>query len=516
MRYHTSRSFRATSMGKTAALVVACCLFIALIGCPKPPQDQEEPADSFACVEEAGALYESLLDAGPAQEAREEVVAWLLTQPEVEDAGIASCGTTVWVHLEDGTTGGIMTETFPDLPPLKHTAPAPLPSAPPAAHAKLGATTFFMSPFRFQFKDWEEAPTIQEYYKEPLTSTQLGVEYLDGQVTVDAVRGFLGLGGRYPPTQLIYSSHGGITRVRGFSDEMGIIATGEKVTSALSHAYAEELQAGRVVRKYIPDAKGSYYCFTPEFVRYWTEYFNSHAPDDHWHWLQRYVYISTCHSAHPSWPAAFTETGAVYYAGYDGKVYSDFASETGIQFFEFLAHGETILDAYNHVEPKWDPKTLGFFDLQQVASDARVFYRGFFSLDGEQMATSSHDWLGLGPGGITGGICVDTSNDSVGSLTIQLNSLETGTQTITEGSDAVIEFIDPQGSNWTASGTLQDEHNAPCGGEIRVIELEHTTGTPVRFEVEATLAYTVDFDVWETKTMVGEFIAINLVGLGDD
>lgn len=476
-------------------------------------EEEFEPGAELDLLDEAMTHYETLLDTGTAQEARADMVDWFVNQRGVEDAGTASSGTTIWVHFETGVSAAMLTESYIDDDLEMQTRAAGTPADARTRHAKLGAQTYYMAPFRFQQPNWGETISLQNHYRDPHTNMQLGVELVDSEVTVDAVRGFLQLQmlGAPIPSQLIWSGHGGVTRIRGLPGENMIVATGERVTAARYQQEYAALKAGRLVLSLIQSIKKKHFCFSPAFIRHWSV----EAPDDQWHWLNRYVYLATCYSGHPSMSSAFIDAGAVYYAGYDGPIYKSFHTQTGITFFDYLIQGETVLDAHTYTTPKTDPRAGGTFVVEQVGTDVRLFYRGFFWLDGVPMATSTHTWLTLGDDGRMGGPCFDVLDDYCGAVTVQLDDAATGQQPIEEGSDATILYIDTQGRDWRASGSSIEEHNAPCGGHIEVLEFEATSGTPVRGEIEATLAYRQPDETWAQKEFVGNFSAINQIGVVD-
>lgn len=330
-----------------------------------------EFSKAVSMPDETQQKYDELKAGDGEERAKTKTVEWLVTQPEVGQAGISESGTGIWYVLKSGVLGGIIlnpegtrgnsgSASAPERLLIRkesgnnsktnssdksslngQSLRFSKAAAPNASKPTIGnKNVLIIAPFHTEFSQsgTSEAPDLENMFNNSSSATFPVTRIDDSAASVAAFKTLSNFG------VVSIISHGD-TFYNGllslWQDVFGwdwvgaqaIVLTGEIATVANKAAYEVDLKKGRLV------IAGGYYAITPAFVTY----YNKFSPDS-------LIHAGSCRGKfNDSLASAFLGSGAKTFTGYTGYVASSYAKNTAIAYFKSLLDGKTAGDAFNDV-----------------------------------------------------------------------------------------------------------------------------------------------------------------------
>jgi len=453
-------------------------------------------------------------------DAKQQLVDWLLTQDGVTDAGVdEEDSKTVWFYHSSGLTSGILTENsftngssaplpvtdfdFSDRPSVQGLTPAVS-----RASSTVGMMAWLLSPFYTENISDDKIFEIADIYKEPLTNLNFYTPILDENANIGAFQAAL-VGFLPPAAHLTVISHGSRIRLSSTGQRVSVVVSGEYQTPSTWSVYGSDFLAGRLIT--IAYKGKLWLSMTPAFFEY---YSGTPDPGDS-HWMARYVHLLTCFGYKDNTLRdAFMNHGAQSFSGFTCPVDAEWGNTITLQYFQNLAEGEgrTVDEAISALGGTVNPAEPNCSLRHSTRStDTRYFYRASVVADGVTYLTPAYAWTAVfnnNPGYyFSNSVFNATTGANGGILTIKFDSTSGG-DVATEGSITELMYTDAFGTTWFNDHSQWVDKSIP--GTVTVTTFDDRNGGQVIGSFSGTLVDSVSAPNF--KQITGNFELIKSGG----
>lgn len=558
---------RTVRLNLSLILLLTLTCFIALLHCSGgggggggvdlPDLDeieaQADAAELSLSLAETDIEHHRLLTETDAAGARSALVIWLQAREDVVAAGESSDGYTIWIEYASGIRASFFTDRSSGDISARYLGPAesvqpPTPVAALPPITMLGQSNYLtvFIPFFFELTDFcsdngwgsasacldwlnfpkpeqdiYQAKFMTQYYYHPdlMTGQPLNATVLlNEDASVGALAGYL-TARAFDPQQIYINTHGGVAEDIHGNDVMNM-TVGEKFNPGADHfrdlweaALDGELMVSRMYGRL-------YWSVTPAFIRHWLgQRPAGSAPLN--------VHNAACYGYHDTMRAAFMESGAASYSGYDGRAISGFIMQTTETYVKNLTTGISVAEAHSRVVPDKD-YTYGTgtnFRVSTKSDDVGWFHQVSAYIDGhvdDRLVTPTNESFAAvdesdGEGGtyirlfsslvlksdVLGGL---PEGGIVGDVNLVIDGPAVGTYNIESSAVAAIYYGD-MSTRLTYGATAElKEENSLCRGIIRIESFDDTAGGFIQGSFEGVLVN--EENVFETRTIGGSFTAL--------
>ena len=528
--------FKTLCMKKKRLNLFLLSLILILLNCAldqNPTKDEDSSINyesefnsTATVIDAANQHFYNYMLTDPTLDAQTKVVNWLLSNDNIESAGLALDEYTIWMNFDNDINAVIVTQIRGEAVPddyatqyelNKTSSPNLIPLETRSQpnnnlfnqYASVGCSAWIFCPFQ-----WEtltdplkvtETEDLLEYYEVPGMGVNMATVFYNEQASIAALGAAL-ISYTGPAVIFEVNTHGGKSNRNGL--EFVYLLSGEEMTLSKMAGRYSELTSGLLTWGSVGGK--NFLAITPSFVELY-----SGKPDPAYaSWLARYVHINACFSYHSSMHNAFINNGAVTYSGFTDAVGWGYGAQATKDFFENLVATMDIDQAWGNVSPKTDPDNSKCdFELTGNVMTTHYFYRVFLTFDGTSMETPSYQWLPVynsndGSGGVYwSSATVDSTNKEVitGDIIIKINGTTTRTYNAITEDDVEIHFDDDT-TRWTCSKV---EAYKLCTGSIEITEFNNVHGGRVEGSFSAVLVDSHQTDgPYTTKNISGSFTVV--------
>ena len=530
--------FKTLCMKKKRLNLFLLSLILILLNCAldqNPTKDEDSSINyesefnsTATVIDAANQHFYNYMLTDPTLDAQTKVVNWLLSNDNIESAGLALDEYTIWMNFDNDINAVIVTQIRGEAVPddyatqyelNKTSSPNLIPLETRSQpnnnlfnqYASVGCSAWIFCPFQ-----WEtltdplkvtETEDLLEYYEVPGMGVNMATVFYNEQASIAALGAAL-ISYTGPAVIFEVNTHGGKSNRNGL--EFVYLLSGEEMTLSKMAGRYSELTSGLLTWGSVGGK--NFLAITPSFVEMY-----SGKPDPAYAgWLARYVHINACFSYHSSMHNAFINNGAVTYSGFTDAVGWGYGAQATKDFFENLVATMDIDQAWDNVFPKTDPDNSKCdFELTGNVMTTHYFYRVFLTFDGTSMETPSYQWLPVynsndGSGGVYwSSATVDSTNKEVitGDIIIKINGTTTRTYNAITEDDVEIHFDDAT-TRWTCS-KVEANAGKPCTGGIEITEFNNVHGGRIAGSFSAVLVDSHQTDgPYTTKNISGSFTVV--------